>query len=121
MFAFISIFISCLGIFRLSTFMAEQRTNEFGIRKVNGARAIHLLYLLNIDLFKWIGISFLIATPLAFYTMHRWLQDFAFRVPVGGWIFILTGAIVLIIAISTVSGVTINSARKNPIDSLRFE
>jgi len=121
LFAFISIFISCLGIFSLSTFMAEQRTNEFGIRKVNGARTIHLLYLLNIDLFKWIGISFLIATPLAFYAMHRWLQDFAFRVPVGGWIFILTGAIVLFIAFSTVSGVTLNSVRKNPVDSLRFE
>ena len=121
LFAFISIFISCLGIFSLSTFMAEQRTNEFGIRKVNGARTIHLLYLLNIDLLKWIGISFLIATPLALYAMNRWLQDFAFRIPVGGWIFILTGVTVLIIAFSTVSGVTINSARKNPVDSLRFE
>ena len=87
LFTFISNFISYLGIFSLSTLMAEQRTNEFGIRKVNGARTIHLLNLLNIYLLKWIGISFLVAAPLAFYTMPRWLQDFAFRVPVGGWIF----------------------------------
>jgi len=121
LFAFISIFVSCLGIFSLSTYMAEHRTKEFGIRKVNGARAVNLFYLINFDLFKWIVISFFIASPLAYFAMFRWLQNFSFKVPVGGWIFFLTGIIVLIIAFSTVSGVTFKSANKNPVDSLRYE
>jgi putative ABC transport system permease protein len=121
LFALISIFITCLGVFSLSTLLAERRTKEFGIRKVNGARAVHLLYHLNIDLIQWIGISFVIAIPLAYFAMHRWLQNFAFRVSVEVWIFLLTGAIILIIAISTSSGVTLKTALKNPIDSLRYE
>jgi len=121
LFAFISIFITCLGVFSLATFMAERRTKEFGIRKVNGARAIHLLYLLNIDLIKWIFISFIIATPLAYFAMHRWLQGFAFRVEIGVWVFILSGIAILFIAVSTASGVTYNTTLKNPVDSLRYE
>jgi len=121
LFAFISVFVTCLGVFSLSTFMAERRTKEFGIRKVNGARLIHLLYHMNIDLIQWIGISFIVATPLAYFAMHRYLQNFAFKVPVEAWIFLLTGAIVLIIALSTSSGVTFKSALRNPVDSLRYE
>lgn len=121
LFAFISIFITCLGVFSLATFMAERRTKEFGIRKVNGARAIHLLYLLNIDLIKWIFISFIIATPLAYFAMHRWLQGFAFRVEIGVWVFILSGIAILFIAVATASGVTYNTTLRNPVDSLRYE
>ncbi|UCG28964.1 MAG: hypothetical protein JSV24_06280, partial [Bacteroidales bacterium] len=121
LFAGISIFITCLGVFSLATFMAERRTKEFGIRKVNGARAIHLLYILNIDLIKWILVSFVIATPIAYLVMHRWLQNFAFRVEIGGWLFILSAVTILLIAVSTASGVTFNSTLKGPADSLRYE
>lgn len=121
LFALISIFITCLGVFSLSTFVAERRTKEFGIRKVNGARVIHLLYHLNIDLILWIGISFVVAVPLAYFAMYRWLQNFAFRVSVEAWIFLLTGAIVLIIALLTSSGVTLKSVLRNPVYALRYE
>ncbi len=121
MFAFISLFITCLGIFSLTTFMAERRTKEFGIRKVNGARAINLLRLINGDIFTWILISIVITTPLAYIVMHRWLQNFAFRVSIGFWIFFLTAIIILFIALSTSTGVTVKSAFKNPVDSLRYE
>jgi len=120
-FAFLSVFITCLGVFSLSTFLAERRTKEFGIRKVNGARAFHLLYHLNIDLIKWIGVSFAASIPLAYFAMHRWLQNFAFRVGIEVWIFLLTGAIILIIALLTSSGITLKSSLKNPVDSLRYE
>lgn len=121
LFALISIFITCLGVFSLATFMAERRTKEFGIRKVNGARVIHLLYLLNTDLMLWIGISFVFAIPIAYFAMHRWLQNFAFRVSVEPWIFFITGAVILIIALITSSAVMLKSALRNPVDSLRYE
>ena len=120
-FAFVSLFITCLGIFSLTTFMAERRTKEFGIRKVNGARVIHLLQLINRDLLIWISISIVITTPLAYLIMNRWLQNFAFRVSIGFWIFLLTAIIIFFIALSTSTGVTIKSALKNPVDSLRYE
>ncbi len=120
-FAFVSLFITCLGIFSLTTFMAERRTKEFGIRKVNGARAVNLLKLINGDIFAWILISIVITTPLAYIVMHRWLQNFAFRVSIGFWIFFLTAIIILFIALSTSTGVTVKSAFKNPVDSLRYE
>ncbi len=120
-FAFVSLFITCLGIFSLTTFMAERRTKEFGIRKVNGARAVNLLKLINSDILLWILISIVITTPLAYIVMHRWLQNFAFRVSIGFWIFFLTAIIILIVALSTSTGVTVKTALKNPIDSLRYE
>ncbi len=121
LFAFVSLFITCLGIFSLTTFMAERRTKEFGIRKVNGARAVNLLKLINSDIFTWILISIVITSPLAYIVMHKWLQNFAFRVSIGFWIFLLTAVIILFIALSTSTGVTVKSALKNPVDSLQYE
>jgi ABC-type antimicrobial peptide transport system permease subunit len=120
-FAFLSVFITLLGVFSLSTFLAERRTKEFGIRKVHGARTIHLLYHLNIDLIKWIGVSFVASVPLAYFAMQRWLQNFAFKVTVEAWIFLLACFIILIISVLTSSGVTLKSAFRNPVDSLRYE
>ena len=120
-FAFISLFITTLGIFSLTTFMAERRTKEFGIRKVNGARAVNLLSLMNGDLLRWLVISFVLATPLAYLAMHKWLQNFAFKVSIGIWFFLVTGIIILTVALLTSTGVTVRSAMRNPVDALRYE
>ncbi|KPK87903.1 MAG: hypothetical protein AMS27_01120 [Bacteroides sp. SM23_62_1] len=120
-FSLLSIFISCLGIFGLTVFMSEQRTKEIGIRKVNGAIFSHLILLLNRDLIKWIVLAFIIAVPLAYYTMFIWLQNFAYRTTISGWIFLLIGFSVLVIALITSSSVIIRAAGKNPAESLRYE
>ena len=120
-FSITSIFISCLGIFGLTVFMSEQRTKEIAIRKVNGAVFQHLLFLLNRDLVKWILLALVLASPLAYYTMYRWLQNFAYRTEISFVLFILSGLIVLLIAMMTASSVLIRTAGKNPADSLKFE
>ncbi len=120
-FSLLSILISCLGIFGLTVFMSEQRTKEIGIRKVNGAVFSNLILLLNRDLIKWILLSFVIAFPLAYYTMHKWLQNFAYRTSISSWIFLLTGLSVFLIAIITASSVIIRAAGRNPAESLRYE
>ena len=120
-FSLLSIFISCLGIFGLTVFMSEQRTKEVGIRKVNGAVFSDLVLILNRDLVKWIVLAFVIAVPLSWYTMHSWLQNFAYRTGISSWMFIITGLGVLILALVTASGVIICAARTNPAESLRYE
>jgi putative ABC transport system permease protein len=120
-FSIISIFISCLGIFGLTVFMSEKRTKEIAIRKVNGAVFQDLLFLLNRDLIKWILLALVIASPLAYYSMHRWLQHFAYRTGISFVLFILAGLSVLLIAMMTAISVLIRAARKNPADSLKFE
>ncbi len=120
-FSLLSIFISCLGIFGLTVFMSEQRTKEIGIRKVNGAVFSDLIYLLNRDLIKWILLAFVIAIPLAFYTMHKWIQNFAYRTEISAWIFVFAGLSILLIAIITACSVIIRAANRNPAESLRYE
>jgi len=120
-FSIISIFISCLGIFGLTVFMSEQRTKEIAIRKVNGAVFRQLLFLLNRDLVGWILLALVIASPLAYYTMYRWLQHFAYRTGIGFGLFILSALIVLLIATITASSVVIRTASRNPADSLKVE
>jgi len=120
-FSILSIFVSCLGIFGLTVFMSEQRTKEIAIRKVNGAVFQHLLFLLNRDLIKWIFLALVIASPLAYYSMYRWLQNFAYRTEIGFVLFILAGLSVLLIAMMTATSVLIRAANKNPADSLKFE
>ena len=120
-FAILAIFIACLGLFGLAAFTAEQRTKEIGIRKVLGASVPSVMVLLMKEFAKWIVISNLIAWPIAYYLMNRWLQDFAYRVNIGVWIFVACGIIALIIASVTVGYQALRAALANPADSLRYE
>ena len=117
----IAIFISCMGLFGVTTFMAAQRTREIGVRKVLGASVAGIVTLLSMDFVWLVGLSILIASPIAWYGMHRWLADFAYHVPVHAWVFGLAGLTALGIAIATVSIQAIRAARANPVKSLRTE
>ena len=120
-FAFLAIFISCLGLLGLAAFTAEQRTREIGVRKVLGANVRGIVSLLSKDFIRLVVIAIVIASPLAWYFMHRWLQDFAYRTPISWWIFALAGLLAILIAFLTVSFQAIKAAVANPIKSLRTE
>ena len=120
-FAVLAIVIACLGLLGLATYMAEQRTKEVGIRKVLGASVSNITTMLSGDFIKLVGISIVIATPVAWWAMNKWLQDFAFRTPLSWWIFLLAGAMAILIALVTVSFQAIKAAIANPIKSLRTE
>lgn len=120
-FAGIAIFISCLGLYGFVSFMAVQRTKEVGIRKVLGASVANIVYLLSKEFTILIGIAFLIATPLAYYLMHRWLQNFAYRINIGVGIFLSTIVIAEIIAWLTVGYQAVKAAVVNPVKSLKRE
>jgi putative ABC transport system permease protein len=117
----ISIFISCLGLFGLAAFAAQQRTREIGIRKVLGASVISITTMLSKDFIQLVTIAILIASPLAWYFMHKWLADFAYRVHISGWIFAIAGIFAIVIALITVSTQAIRAALMNPVKSLRSE
>lgn len=120
-FAGIAILISCLGLFGLSMFIAEQRTKEIGIRKVLGASVPSLVRLFSTDFLKLVLVALVIATPLAWYAMHNWLNDFAYRTTIHWWIFLLAGGLTVLIALLTVSVQSIKVALMNPVKSLRSE
>lgn len=120
-FAILAIIISCLGLLGLAMFAAEQRTKEFGIRKVLGATVSNIVSLLSQDFLKLVFIAFCIATPLAGYAMHQWLQGFAFKIELSWWIFALSGMVALLIALFTISVQAFQSAVNNPVNSLRSE
>lgn len=120
-FSLLAIVIASLGLFGLAAFIAEQRTKEIGIRKVLGASETKIISLLSRQFTKWVILSNLIAWPVAYYFMHRWLQRFAFRPAISVWTFLLASLIVLAIALLTVSYQTIKAARSNPVDLLRYE
>jgi putative ABC transport system permease protein len=120
-FAILAIAIACLGLFGLITYAAEQRTREIGIRKVLGASISSIVTLLSKDLLLLILISTLFAFPLAWYAMHRWLQDFAYRIDIGWWVFAAAAAGALLIAFLTVSFQAVKAALANPVKSLRTE
>jgi putative ABC transport system permease protein len=120
-FSVLAIFIACLGLFGLATFIAEQRTKEIGIRKVLGASVQGIVQMLSKDFVKLVAISFVIAAPMAWYFMHKWLQDFAFRINISWWIFAAAGLAALLIALVTVSFQAIRAAVSNPVKSLRTE
>ena len=117
----ISIFIACLGLFGLSMFVAERRTKEIGIRKINGASIAEILTLLNKSFVKWIIIAFVIATPIAYYAMNRWLENFAYKTALSWWIFALAGIAALLVALLTVSWQSWRAASRNPVEALRYE
>ncbi|MBD2753490.1 ABC transporter permease [Spirosoma sp. BT704] len=120
-FASIAILISCLGLFGLATYTAQVRTREIGVRKVLGASVTGIIQLLATDFMKLVVIAILIATPIAWYAMSRWLQDFAYRIDVQWWVFGLAGLLALAIALLTVSFQSIKAALMNPVKSLRSE
>jgi ABC-type antimicrobial peptide transport system permease subunit len=120
-FTVLAIFISCLGLFGLASFVAEQRTKEIGVRKVLGASILNLWKLLSKDFLLLVGISIVIASPLAYYFMSNWIQKFTYRTDMSWWVFILAGAGAIIITIITISFQSIKAATSNPIKSLRTE
>jgi ABC-type antimicrobial peptide transport system permease subunit len=120
-FAILAIFISCLGLFGLASFVAEQRTKEIGVRKVLGASVTNLWALLSKDFVILVIISLFIASPIAYYFMNQWTQKYTFRTDISWWIFVLTGLGALSITLLTVSFQAIKAAVMNPVKSLRSE
>jgi len=120
-FAIFAIFISCLGLFGLASFTAEQRTKEIGVRKVLGATVVNLWRLLSTDFLLLVFISFFIAMPIAWYFMGKWLLNYEYRISISAWVFIITGIITLLVTLVTVSFQAIKAAIANPVKSLRTE
>jgi putative ABC transport system permease protein len=120
-FSGLTIFVACLGLFGLATFTAEQRVKEIGIRKVLGATVSSIVTLLSKDFLKLVFIAFVIATPVSWYLMNRWLQDFAYKMNISVWIFIMAAGLSIAITLITVSFRAIKAAANNPVDSLRNE
>jgi len=120
-FSVLAILVACLGLFGLAAYMAEQRTKEIGVRKVLGASVPSLVGLLSKDFLKLVFIALLIATPLAWWAMRQWLRDFAYRVELDAWIFVLAGLLAVGIALLTVSFQSVKAALMNPVKSLRTE
>jgi putative ABC transport system permease protein len=121
LFAALAIFIACLGLVGLISFTAEQRTKEIGIRKVLGASVSKIIYLLSREVVALVFVAVLVAAPIAFYSMQKWLQNFAFRIGISPLMFVLTAIGTLAIALLSVSFRTIKAAQANPIDSIRYE
>jgi ABC-type antimicrobial peptide transport system permease subunit len=120
-FSLISIFIGCLGIFGLSAFLALNRTKEIGIRKVLGASSTSIVKLLSADFLKLVLIASIVAWPVAYYFMHKWIEDFAYRISIG-WEIFLSGAVVtVLIALIAISYNAIKASLANPIKSIRYE
>lgn len=120
-FSILAIFIACLGLFGLASFIAENKTKEIGIRKALGSSIIQILVLLLTQFTKWVLWANIIAWPLAYFFMNAWLENFAYQVNIHWWVFILSAILALLVAVVTVSYQAISAARKNPVDSLRYE
>src|SRR5262249_8091420 len=121
LFAGLAIFISCLGLFGLSTYMAESRTKEIGVRKVLGASVANIAFLLSADFVRLVLFAIVIASPVAWFVMSKWLNNFSYRIPLSAWIFLAAGLMALLIAIVTVAGQAIRAALSNPVKSLRTQ
>ena len=110
-----------IGLFAVAYESSRLRTKETGIRKINGATTIEILILLNRDFAKWVNISFIIACPIAWYAMHKWLQNYAFRTDFSWWIFAIAGLVVLSVTLITVTLQSWRMATRNPVEALRYE
>jgi len=117
----LAIIIACLGLSGLSTYAITRRTKEIGIRKVTGARITQVMVLLNNDFTKWVLLAIVIATPIAWFAMHKWLRNFAYRIELSWWIFAIAGMLALVIALLTVSWQSWRAGTRNPVDALRYE
>ena len=102
-------------------FKTQQKTKEIGIRKVNGATIAEIMFMLNKDFVKWVFVAFVVACPVAYYAMSKWLENFAYKTTLSWWVFALAGFFTLVIALLTVSWQTYRAATKNPVESLRDE
>jgi len=120
-FSIIAILIACMGLFGLAAYASEKRTKEIGIRKVNGAVVTEVMLMLNREFVKWVSIAFLIATPVAWIALHKWLEGFAYKTGMGWWIFALSGVAALVVALLTVSWQSWRAATRNPVEALRYE
>lgn len=121
LFAILAVIISCIGILGLAIFSSERRTKEIGVRKINGARISEIMILLNKDIIVLLSIAFVIAAPVAWYAMNKWLQSFAYRTELSWWIFALSGLLAFVIALLTVSLQSWGAATRNPVEALRYE
>jgi putative ABC transport system permease protein len=120
-FTIMAIFIGCMGLFGLAAFSAEQRIKEIGIRKVLGASVFNITALLSKSFVRLVFISSLIAFPIAWWAMNKWLEDFSYRITISWWIFLVAGVVALLIALITVSFQAVKAAVANPIKNLRTE
>ncbi|MBN1986824.1 MAG: ABC transporter permease [Prolixibacteraceae bacterium] len=121
LFAIIAILIASLGLYGLISFIANQKIKEIGIRKVNGAKISEVMVMLNTNFIKWIGIAFIISTPIAWFLMNKWLENFAYKTNLSWWVFALAGLMALGIALLMVSFQSWKAATRNPVEALRYE
>jgi putative ABC transport system permease protein len=120
-FSLIAVVLTCMGILGQIFMICLNRIKEIGIRKINGAKVSEILTMLNRDFIKWVAIAFVIATPIAYYAMHKWLENFAYKTELSWWIFALAGLLALGIALLTVSWQSWRAATRNPVEALRYE
>jgi putative ABC transport system permease protein len=120
-FSVLSLLIACLGLFGLTAYATQQRTKEIGVRKVLGASVKGIVTLISQDFLKLVVIASVISFPLAWWIMNKWLQDFAYRIHIGWWVYVIAGMVALVIALVTVSFQAIKAAIANPVKSLRTE
>ncbi|MBN1927049.1 MAG: ABC transporter permease [Prolixibacteraceae bacterium] len=120
-FSIMAIFISCMGLWAMLVFMVKQRTKEIGVRKVNGAKITEVMATLNKDILIWILFAIMAAIPIAWYIMHKWLQNFAYKTALNWWLFAFAGIMALGVAIITVSFQSWKAATRNPVEALRYE
>jgi putative ABC transport system permease protein len=113
--------VASLGLFGLVSFFAQQRTKEIGVRKVNGATVTEIILMIFSFFMRWEIAAFLLACPLTWFAMNRWLQGFAYQTTISWWVFLLTGLIAMLISIASVVTQTYKAATKNPVEALRYE
>lgn len=117
----LSIIIAMLGLYAMTIFLIQKRVKEIGIRKINGAKVFEILYLINLDLMRWITVAFVIACPIVYFTMNKWLSNFAYRTELSWWIYVLAGLSAFGIALITISWQSWQAASRNPVEALRNE
>jgi putative ABC transport system permease protein len=120
-FTVIALFICSMGLFGLALIVTQNRTKEIGVRKVNGARVVEILTILNKDFLRWVLIAFVLACPFGWYAMNKWLENFAYKTTLSWWIFVIAGVLALVIALLTVSLQSYKAATQNPVEALRYE
>jgi putative ABC transport system permease protein len=120
-FTILSIIISSMGIFAMALYYIQQKVKEIGIRKINGAEVSEVIIMLNKNFINWVAVAFIIASPVAWILMHKWLQNFAFRTELTWWIIAMAGILALGVALLTVSWQSWKAARRNPVEALRYE
>jgi putative ABC transport system permease protein len=120
-FGLLAIFIACLGLYGLAAYSTERRKKEIGIRKTNGATTAEVMAMLAMDFTKWVVVAFVIVCPIAYYLMYKWLQNFAYKIVISWWIFMIAGFIAFLIALLTVSWQSWRAANRNPVEALKYE